>query len=118
MSRQDIIALLQALSAAAQVINVGLLTVTRNPLATLISAAFVSALQNWLNGQGNASITPPVKKKLAELDSIHAANAQTVAVTAQTQTAVDLVKQVQPVPPLIGAPGSLAAAKPTTTSTI
>jgi uncharacterized membrane protein YuzA (DUF378 family) len=89
MMSQRTIAVLQSILVAAQFINVGLVTVTRNALVTLIAGAVVAGLTALMNQIGNASISEPVKTRLSELDALHQANAAAVtSAAAQSQPAV------------------------------
>ena len=81
--KQTTIAFLQSLLVFLQIANAGIATVTKNPLVALLLTAFLGALQFYLNALGNASITEPVKTRLAELDSIHASAVQAQTVTPQ-----------------------------------
>ena len=89
---QPTIALLQSLLVFLQIANAGIETVTKNPLIALLLTAFLGALQFYLNALGNASITEPVKARLAELDNLHASAVSTVLAQAATP-------QPAPVPP-------------------
>jgi hypothetical protein len=76
---QQTIAFFQAILTGMQAVNLGIGTVTKNPLITLLVGAVVLAMQQYANYLGNASMTPPVQAKLAELDAVHQANAAAVA---------------------------------------
>jgi hypothetical protein len=92
---QSRIALFQSILTGMQAVNLGLGTVTKDPLITLLVGAVVLAMQQYANQLGNSSISEPVKARLSELDDIHQANAAAVA-SAQPPTPAPAAPTVPP----------------------